>query len=114
MKNYVKNTERFSFGFGVLGQNIIYGFLSAYLLHYYTNVALIPTTVTAILFLVARIWDGFNDPFMGILADKTRTRWGKFRPYMLFAPIPIAIMTVLVFSVPDISLQGKIVYIFVT
>ncbi|MBN2557907.1 MAG: MFS transporter [Clostridia bacterium] len=114
MMEKLKFREKFGFGMGVLGQNLIYGLIVSYLLIYYTDVALIPTAVTGLLFLTARIWDAVNDPFMGIIADRTRTRWGRFRPYMLFTPVFIGIITYLVFSVPDISPGGKVTYIFVT
>ncbi|MDX1357544.1 MAG: MFS transporter [Clostridia bacterium] len=110
----IKLKERLGFGIGVMGQNLIYGLITSYLLVYYTDVALIPVATTGILFLVARIWDAVNDPFMGILADRTRTRWGRFRPYMLFVPPFIAAATILVFSVPDAALSVKVTYIFIT
>jgi len=110
----VKLREKLGFGFGIFGQNLIYGLLTGYLLIYYTDVALLPLAVTATLFTTARLWDAVNDPMMGVLADRTRTKWGRFRPYLLFASIPIAILSVLVFSVPEISMTGKIVFAFVT
>ncbi len=110
----LKLGEKLGFATGVFGQNIIYGLVSSYLLLYYTDVALLPLTVIGTLFVVARIWDAVNDPFMGIIADKTRTRWGRFRPYLLFVPIPMAILSVLIFSIPDISMTGKIIFAYVS
>lgn len=106
--------ERFGFGFGVLGQNMIYGLVSSFILIYYTDVVLLPPAFISLLFVAARVWDAVNDPMMGVVVDHTKTRWGKFRPYLLFLPIPIAIITVLVFSVPNLSMQGKMVYAAVT
>jgi len=110
----LKLREKLGFGIGVMGQNLIYGLITSYLLVYYTDVALIPVATTGILFLVARIWDAVNDPFMGIIADRTRTRWGRFRPYMFIVPPFIAASTILVFSVPDAPLATKTIFIFVT
>ncbi|UCE08005.1 MAG: MFS transporter, partial [bacterium] len=65
-------------------------------------------------FLVSRIWDGVNDPLMGIIADRTQTRWGKFRPYLLWLCVPFAVVGVLTFTVPDFGLTGKLVWAYVT
>lgn len=106
--------ERYSFGFAVLGQNLIYGLFLNYLMIFYTDVYGISAAAVATLFLVARSWDALNDPLMGIVVDRTRTRWGKFRPYMLWTPIPIAITTILCFTSPDISLALKLVLAYAT
>lgn len=110
----LKLREKLGFATGLFGQNIIYGILTSYLLLYYTDVALLPLAVIGTLLTVARLWDAINDPMMGVIADRTRTRWGRFRPYLLFAPVPLAVITVLAFSVPDISMTGKIVFAYVT
>ncbi len=110
----LKLREKLGFATGVFGQNILYGIMTSYLLLYYTDVALLPLAVTGTLFAIARLWDAINDPMMGVLADKTRTRWGRFRPYLLFAPIPLAIVTILVFSVPNIAMPGKVLFAYVT
>ena len=110
----IKLRERLGFGFGVLGQNLVYGLLSSFILVYYTDVALLPPAFISILFVGARVWDAVNDPMMGIVVDHTKTKWGKFRPYLLFLPVPIAIITILVFSVPNASLNVKMIYAAVT
>lgn len=102
------------YGFGGLGQNIIYNLMSGYLLIFYTDVFKIPASAVGTMFLIAKIWDAVNDPIMGTFADKTRTRWGKMRPYLFISPIPIALITILLFICPDISTQGKTVYMYVT
>lgn len=81
---------------------------------FFTDVLLInPASVSAI-FLVTRIWDAINDPMMGSLVDRTRTRWGKCRPYLLYGAIPLAILTVLMFTPVEFSQGGKFAYAFVT
>lgn len=100
--------ERYSFGFAVFGQNLIYGLFLNYLMIFYTDVYGISAAAVATLFLVARTWDALNDPVMGIIVDRTRTRWGKFRPYMLWTPLPVAITTVLCFLTPDVSPTAKL------
>lgn len=106
--------EKFSFSFALMGQTIIFNFVNLYLLKFYTDVFGIGGAVAGTLFLAARIWDGVNDPVMGILVDRTTTRWGKCRPYLLFAPLPIAILTVLLFSAPGFGSVGKIIYASIT
>src|SRR6185369_2276480 len=64
--------------------------------------------------LVSRLWDAINDPIMGLIADRTQTRWGKFRPYLLFGAIPYGICGYLMFAGPALSADGKIVYAFIT
>lgn len=92
------------------GQNIICGLMSTYILIFYTDVFGISAMAAAIIMFAARVFDAFNDPIMGSIVDKTRTKWGKLRPYMLFTPLPIAILTILCFSSPDLSNSGKVAY----
>jgi GPH family glycoside/pentoside/hexuronide:cation symporter len=66
------------------------------------------------LFLVTRLWDAVNDPIMGTLADRTRSRWGKFRPYILFMSLPFCVIGVLAFTTPHFSVTGKLIYAFIT
>lgn len=110
----VRLSEKLGFSFGVFGQNIIYGFFTTYILIFYTDVFGITAAAAGTLFMVARLWDAANDPMMGLLADRTRTRWGKFRPYMLWVPIPIAVITVLTFLVPNAGYGTKLVYAYIT
>ncbi len=104
--------ERYSFGFALLGQNLIYGLFLNYLMIYYTDVVGISAAAVATLFLVARSWDAVNDPVMGIVVDRTRTRWGKFRPYMLWTPLPIALATVACFFSPGVSPGLKLAFAY--
>lgn len=106
--------EKLSYGVGSLGASTIYGLTSTYLILFYTDYFHIPVGVIAALFLFARILDAVTDLGMGIIVDNTKSRWGKFRPYLLISPWFIAITTVLCFSAPNFSEQGKVVWVFAT
>ncbi len=110
----LKKSRMLTYGLGSLGNNIIYAFVSTYLLKFYVDSFELAATTVGILFFVARIWDAFNDPIMGIIVDNTKTRYGKFRPYLLFVPAIMAVTTVLCFSQPDLSPVLKVVYAYVT
>jgi glycoside/pentoside/hexuronide:cation symporter, GPH family len=106
--------EKLSYGFGDLASVLYWQTFMLYFTYFYTDVFLIPAGVAATLFLVSRIWDGFNDPMMGILADRTRTRWGHFRPYLLWMCVPFALAGVLTFTVPGFGYTGKVIWAYVT
>lgn len=103
-----------SYSLSGYGQNLIFGIMNGYLMVFYTDIFLIPSQIAGTMFLVAKLWDAINDPIMGTIMDKTRTKWGKMRPYLLFSPIPICIVTILLFIAPDLSLKNKIIYMYVT
>jgi len=96
LKTYTPK-ERNMYFMGMLGQNIIYSIISASLAYYLQFTILIPAIAVATMMALARIWDAFMDPIMGTLVDKTRTKIGKCRPYLLAVPLPIFIITVLCF-----------------
>ena len=81
---------------------------------FYTDVFGISAAVVGTMFAITRIWDSFFDPIVGIVADRTETRWGKFRPYLLFLAIPFALMGMLTFFTPPLENTGKVIYAFVT
>lgn len=110
----IKTREMLGYAFGNLAQNIIYLMISVYLLYFYTDVFGISAAAAGTLFLVARIFDGLNDPLMGFLADRTKSKMGRFRPYILFGMLPLAAATVLLFSAPDLSDSGKLIYAYIT
>lgn len=113
-KKYLTNFNVFSFAAAGFGQNLIIGLVNSFILFFYTDVFLLGAGAAGTLMIVARIWDAFNDPVMGTIVDKTRSKWGKMRPYLLFTPIPLALSTALLFIVPDISFTGKVIYAYVT
>ena len=113
-KNMVSNKERFGYSLGDVASNLTFTLVTTYLMFFYTDVVGLAPAVVATLFLVARIWDAINDPIMGIVVDKTDTKWGKCRPWFLWLAIPYGIIAILTFTVPDLSMNGKIIYAYVT
>lgn len=110
----LKQREIFGYSIGDLGINLNFQMMGFYLAFFYTDVFGIPPVHVAGLFLAARVWDAVNDPLMGYIADRTESRWGKFRPYILFGALPLNLVLVACFFTPDISLTWKIVYAYVT
>lgn len=110
-----KLVERFSYGCGDFGCNIIYTAMSAFLMFYYSDYAGVNTLAVGTIMLVSRVFDGVSDIIMGIIVDRTKSRFGKARPWLLRMCIPFAISGVLLFSVPaGMSETAKLVYVFVT
>ncbi len=110
----VPKSEKLCYGFGMLGTNLTFGLLSSYLLIYLTDVFFIAPAAIGVLILVARLWDAINDPLMGVIADKTRTRFGRFRPYIFISAFILPLFTYLVFMNPSLNYTGKIVYAYIT
>jgi len=106
--------EKIGYGFGDLASVLYWQTFMLYFTYFYTDIFLIPASIAATMFLVSRIWDGVNDPLMGIIADRTKTRWGKFRPYLLWMCVPFALAGVLVFTVPDFGMTGKVIWAYAT
>src|SRR3712207_2553840 len=95
------------YGAGDAANNVAFSLTSMFLLLYYTDVVGIAATTVGTLFLVVRVFDAFFDLFAGRVVDKTSTRWGRFRPFLLFAGIPLLMLNVAVFSVPDLGDTGE-------
>ncbi len=110
----LKMTEKLAYGFGDLASVLYWQTFMLYLTFFYTDVFLIPAGVASTMFLLSRIWDGVNDPLMGIIADRTETRWGKFRPFLLWLCVPFAVVGVLTFTVPDFGMTGKLIWAYTT
>ena len=110
----IKVSGKFAYAFGALGNNLIYGLVATFLVKFYTDFMLLPTLSITVLFVVARVWDGFNDPIMGYLVDNTKTKMGKFRPYLLITPWFVGLFTVLCFVNPGFSTAGNIAWAYVT
>lgn len=106
--------EKIGYGMGDAAFNFVWMTFIYFGTYFYTDVFGIPAAVVGTLFLITRFWDVFNDPLMGILADRTETKWGKFRPYLIFGAIPLGIVATLCFTTPDISDESKIIYAYVT
>lgn len=110
----LKLREKVAYGAGDFASSMFWKLFSMFLLFFYTDVVGISAAAVGTMFLVTRIWDSANDPIMGLIADRTKTRWGKFRPYLLFVAVPFAIIGILTFTSPDITATGKIIYAYVT
>ena len=106
--------QRIGYGSSDFACNLIWQMISLYLLYFYTNVMHLDATQISVMFLITKIFDGITDLIVGFLIDKTNTRWGKSRPWILFGAIPFAVTSVLAFSVPDISQQGMLIYAYVS
>ncbi len=106
--------EKIGYGLGDTASNLYFQMYINFLLFFYTDVFGIPAAAAGTLFMVSRFWDAVNDPMMGIIADRTNTKWGKFRPYLLWIMFPLAVIGVLMFTTPDLSTSGKIVYAYIT
>ncbi len=99
--------SKFFYGGGDFAINIMWQLTVFYLLFFYTDIFGLSPTNAGLVFFIAKIWDAITDPIMGYIADNTSTRWGKFRPYILFGSVPALIMIVLCFTSPDLSQSGK-------
>lgn len=106
----VTKREKLAYGFGCFGQNMLYNMMANFLLFFYTDIYGILPAAAGTILLFARLWDAVNDPLMGMIADRTRSRWGKFRPYLLFTPILFVPFAVASFSTPSFSSGGKIAW----
>ncbi|MFK7956409.1 MAG: MFS transporter [Lysobacterales bacterium] len=106
--------EKVGYGLGDMASNFYMGFFGLFLLYYYTDVFGISPSAAATMLLVTKIIDAISDPAMGLLADRTETRWGKYRPYLLWMAIPYAVLGYLLFLGPDLSDTGKLIFAYVT
>lgn len=113
-KGEIKTWNRIAYGAGDMAVNITWAALGMFIIYFYTDVALIPAAAVGTLMLFGRIFDGVTDVIVGALVDKTDTRWGKARPWVLFGAIPFAACSTLLFAMPDTSISGKLIYAYVT
>lgn len=106
--------EKIGYGFGDMASSMFWKLFGSYLMIFYTDVFGMPAAVVGTMFLITRVWDSAFDPIIGIIADRTQSRWGKFRPYLLYLAIPFAVIGVLTFTTPDFSDGGKVIYAYFT
>ncbi|HEX5072818.1 MAG TPA: MFS transporter [Gemmatimonadaceae bacterium] len=107
-------TEKIGYSLGDAAANFIFQTMLVFQLAFYTDTFGITAAAAGTLFLVVRVWDAIFDPLMGVVADRTNTRWGKFRPWVLWTAVPFGIMGFLTFTTPPFGPQGKLVYAYVT
>lgn len=107
-------SEKVGYGLGDMASNFYMGFFGLFLLYYYTDVFGISPASAATMLLLTKVIDAISDPVMGLLADRTQSRWGKYRPYLLWAAVPYAILGYLLFLGPDLSDTGKLLYAYLT
>ncbi|MDB5972478.1 MAG: hypothetical protein JWQ90_4928 [Hydrocarboniphaga sp.] len=106
--------ERYGFAVGDFGLNLYWQGLGLFLIFFYTDVLGIPASAAGLSYFVATLWDCVTDPVMGVLADRTRTRWGRYRPFLLFGSMPLAMVFALAFSGPALSTSGLVAWTLVT
>jgi len=114
MEKHVSNKEWMAYTIGALGQGMVYAIMSSYISDFYLSVLKLTPLFVLLLMLFARIWDAVNDPIMGYIVDKRNPKNGKMKPYLIYTPIPIAILTVLLFYAPDLSGTQLMIYAAVT
>lgn len=113
-KTYVPKKEGMAYCVGALGQGMVYAIMSSYISDFYLNVLKVTPIFVLLLMLFARIWDAINDPIMGYAVDHLNPKRGKMKAYLLYTPIPVAILTMLLFYAPNISSTMKMVYAGIT
>ncbi len=113
-KDGLKIRERMGYGFGDAGGTVITGLISNFLTFFYTDIFGLTPAIVGTIFVVLRIFDAVTDPLVGVIADKTETKHGKFRPFILWTAVPLALICIMTFTVPDLSYGWKVFYAIVT
>jgi GPH family glycoside/pentoside/hexuronide:cation symporter len=106
--------EKLGYGLGDTASHFVWDMVGFWILIFYTDTFGISAAAAGTIMFIARLWDMASDPLMGVISDRTRTRWGKFRPYILWTAVPYGVLAVLAFSTPDLGQTGKVIYAAVT
>lgn len=106
--------EKIGYSLGDTASHFVWDMVGFWILIFYTDTFGISAAAAGTIMLIARFWDMISDPIMGIIADRTKTRWGKFRPYILWMALPYSVLAVLTFTTPDLGPTGKVIYAGVT
>lgn len=106
--------EKIGYSLGDTASHFVWDMVGFWILIFYTDTFGISAAAAGTIMLIARFWDMFSDPVMGIIADRTKTRWGKFRPYILWMALPYSILAVLTFTTPNLGPTGKVIYAGIT
>jgi len=110
----IKLKEKVAYGFGDAASSMFWKIFSMYLLFFYTDVFGLTAAAVGTMFLVTKVWDSLFDPFVGIYSDRVDTKWGKFRPFLLWVAVPFAIVGILTFYTPNFGHDGKLIYAYIT
>ena len=114
-KAKLSGAAKASYGLGAVGKDMVYMLSASYVLYYFQDILGVSAAAMGVILMVARVFDAFNDPIMGAIVAKTKTRWGKFRPWLLIGTITNAIVLYLMFSAPPtLSGSGLVAYAAVT
>lgn len=106
--------EKIGYGFGDAASSMFWKLFGMYLMFFYTDVFGLEAQVVGTMFLITRVWDSLFDPIIGAIADRTKSRWGKFRPYLLYVAVPFGVIGVFTFYTPSFNDSGKIIYAYAT
>ena len=106
--------EKIGYGFGDMSSSMFWKIFSYYLPFFYSNIFGLSLVDAGVLVLVTRIWDAVSDPMMGVISDRTNTKWGKYRPYLLWVAPFFSIAGILLFTTPDLDYGGKLIWAYVT
>jgi len=106
--------EKLGFGMGDAACGIVYSSVTMFLTYFYTDIYGLSAAAVGVMFLVTRILDAVSDPLTGIVADRVKTRWGHFRPWLIWFAIPYAVLAVMTFTTPDFGHSGKLLYAYIT
>src|SRR5262245_45789360 len=111
-KDRLKLSEYVGYAVGDTASNLFFQTFNIFLTYYYVDVWGLAATSVSWMMLLVRFWDSVADPVMGIIADRTKTRWGRFRPYLLWMALPYGIAGYLIFANPSLGQTGKLVYAY--
>lgn len=106
--------KRIGYGIGNLGCNLVFSTMASYLMVFYTDVFGITAAAAGTMMLVTKFIDALTDTGMGLIVDRTHTRWGQGRPYFLFGAVPFALFTFLTFYIPNVGDTGKLIWAYIT
>ena len=107
-------SRKIGYGFGDMSSSMFWKIFTAYLPFFYSTIFGLSLVDATFLMLVTRVWDAVSDPMMGIIADRTQTKWGKYRPYLLWIALPFAVIGVLLFTTPELGYTGKRIWAYIT
>jgi len=114
-KKGLTGKEKFAYGIGAVGKDMVYMLSASYILYYFQDIMKTSAIAMGIILLVARVFDAFNDPIMGVIVARTKTKWGKFRPWLLIGTITNAVVLFLMFAAPpSLDAKGLVAYAAVT